>query len=145
MLLPSDFKQFLVDNNVLQVASAMTFGLATVAFIKAFVADFLMPLAYLLLTRLLRVRSGLLDVLLRNKEVQFANFAAELVSYVMILVSCFLLIQYVFRRYLGVAKGGTGGTAEEAAMSSSAVVEGFDARQQAHRVVFYDSAIPLAT
>jgi large-conductance mechanosensitive channel len=102
-LIPDDFKTYLVDNNVLQVASAMTFGVATVAFVKAFVADFMLPLIYMVITRMFRLRSSnVLDALLRNKEMQFSNFAAELVTYVMILISCFLLIQYVFRRYLGV-------------------------------------------
>lgn len=94
------FKRFLVDNNVLQVAAAMTFGVATVAFIKAFVGDFFLPIVYLILTRMLQVRSKILDSLLRNKELHFSNFAAELITYILILVTGFMLIQYVFRRYL---------------------------------------------
>ena len=142
-LIPNDFKAYLVDNNVLQVASAMTFGVATVAFVKAFVADFMLPLIYMVITKLFRLRSSkVLDTLLRNKEMQFSNFGAELVTYVMILISCFLLIQYVFRRYLGVAVKNKvpPGNYNAAPHVNTHMMPPTDKSDNNNRVVFFDVA-----
>ena len=92
------FKAFLQNNNVIPTASAMTFGVATVAFVKAFVADCLLPLVYLSISMVTRRKLRFLDKLMVNKELRFSNFVAEFITYIAILASCFLLLNYVFKR-----------------------------------------------
>jgi large-conductance mechanosensitive channel len=98
-----DFKGFILKNNVLLVASAMTFGQATVALVKAFVADFMLPIVYMAAAFVTSRFGGNTDGafftrMLANKEFRFENFVAEIITFVLIIGVVFAFITYVMRK-----------------------------------------------
>jgi large-conductance mechanosensitive channel len=108
------YADFLIANNVLVMAAGISFGQATLQLLKSFVADMLMPLIYMALVGIPGVAamqmggggkkgaaaSGFLATVLAHKELRFANFIAEVITYVLILLTAYLLITYVFKRYV---------------------------------------------
>ena len=126
------YRDFLISNNVLTTAAGISFGQATLQLIKSFVADMLMPLIYMAFLGLggmatkasvwrgsgggkgkgkgkgkgeagTAATAGFLTSVLVHKELRFANFIAEVITYVLILLTAYILITYVFRRYVGKA------------------------------------------
>ena len=91
------FKQFLVANNVLAIAAGIAFGQATLQLIRSFVGDIALPSLYASVMALLRlVRMG--SIADADAGLRPANFATEIVTYVLIVLTAFLLISKVFRR-----------------------------------------------
>ncbi len=144
----SGYRDFMVRNNVVTVAAAITFGQATLQLIKSFVADMLMPAVYLVClavknalgdrhaaaatsggapgrgrakaeaeakgkgkgkaeakgkggrpVRAAALEAGFLATVLVHKELQLANFIAEAITYVLVLFTAFILLNYLFHNY----------------------------------------------
>ena len=157
----SAYRDFMVRNNVVTVAAAITFGQATLQLIKSFVADMLMPAVYLVCLAVkdalggrqaaaalsggapVRAKAeagagagakagakakakakagakadagakakadasaalaagtpaGFLATVLVHKELQLANFIAEAITYVLVLFTAYVLLNYLFRNY----------------------------------------------
>lgn len=104
MLSISSYGNFLAANNVLTTAAGITFGQATLQFLKSFVADLVMPLIYMACLRVAKQQqqmggggkarhpTSFLSSVLVRRDMQFANFIAELITYVFILAMAYVLI-----------------------------------------------------
>lgn len=101
----SNFKDFLVKNGIVSTAASITIGFATATFIKSFVADVIMPLIFLVIVGGLKhVNSDMgrfLSSFLSSKEMRFTNFASELVTWVLVVVAAFLVLDLVVRATIG--------------------------------------------
>ena len=132
----ADYKAFLIENNVLTTAAGITFGQASFQLIKSFVADLMLPLIYMLASAISiavgRISGGIafsspagmvgggqavagtaaggggfLSKVLLQKELKFSNFLAECITYLLVLLTAYMLINSLFRTYLLQKKSGT--------------------------------------
>ena len=91
-----EFKRFLVDNNVLAIAAGLAFGQATLQLIKSFVADVVLPLVYTVAVGTFRLaRPCALPSF--ESGARPSNFAAEVITYILIIMSAFVLINNIFQ------------------------------------------------
>lgn len=101
----SNFKEFIVKNGVVSTAASITIGFASATFIKSFVADVIMPLVFIVivggLKHVNKETSRFFSQFLSSKELRFTNFASELVTWVLIIVAAFLVLDLVVRKTLG--------------------------------------------
>lgn len=99
----SSFKDFMVKNGIVATAASITIGFATATFVKSFVADVVMPLIFLLIvggaSRISKDTGNFFSRFLASKEFRFTNFISEIVTWVLIIVSAYLVLEMV-RRYL---------------------------------------------
>lgn len=95
----NDFKQFLVANNVLAIAAGLAFGQATLQLIKSFVADIMLPSAYLAVVTAIRVAHPLAFPTFENKLHPTA-FLGESITYLAIVASAFFLINNIFKDFV---------------------------------------------
>lgn len=95
------FKSFLTNNGIISSAAAITVGFSTATFVKSFVADIVLPLFFMLLVKgtgkVSSQTSNFFARFLSNKEFLFANFISELVTWVLIILSAWLVIDLVYR------------------------------------------------
>ena len=110
------FKSFLAGNGVISTAAGITIGFATATFVKSFVADVIMPLIFLLvvniITRINKKGGSFFEKFLANKEFRFTNFVSEFVTWILILIAAFLILDLFVRKYLvsqNVSSVSTGG------------------------------------
>lgn len=99
----SSFKEFMVKNGILATAASITIGFATATFVKSFVADVVMPLVFLILvggtSRISKDTGNFFSRFLASKEFRFTNFASEMITWVLIILSAYLVLEMV-RKYL---------------------------------------------
>ena len=98
------FKTFLAGNGVISTAAGITIGFATATFVKSFVADVIMPLIFLLLvnvvSRINKKGGSFFEKFLANKEFRFTNFVSEFVTWILIIIAAFLILDLFVRKYL---------------------------------------------
>ncbi len=164
----SEYKDFLLENKVLTTAAGITFGQASLQLIKSFVADLVLPFIYMLISSITALvgkgysntlssqrgggkvaavavpKPGFLAKVLVHKEIMFANFLAEVVTYILMLISAYFFITYLFRSYFlnnatkpsappaGSAAPPTDSADEQQQQEQSAniIIDGFVVRQQ---------------
>jgi large-conductance mechanosensitive channel len=117
-----EFKHFLVANNVLAIAAGIAFGQATLQMIRSFVADVMLPLVYLAVLAAYRaLRPCALPKWKNTVHVRPSNFAAEVVTYVLIVASAFVLINNIFRGLIlrGIEQPAPGAHISTATMDSA--------------------------
>lgn len=97
-------KNFLVQNGVITHAAGMTIGFSTGVFIRSAVGDMLLPLVYKTIGAYLvkNVSQGAYDKMTRvfSTELNVDNFLKETITWIFVIVSTFLLIEYGVRRYM---------------------------------------------
>jgi large-conductance mechanosensitive channel len=100
----SSFKDFIVKNGVVSTAASITIGFATATFVKSFVADVIMPVIFLIIvsgvSHVNKGTSKFFSQFLANKEFHFTNFVSELVTWIMIILAAFLILDLVVRKTL---------------------------------------------
>jgi large-conductance mechanosensitive channel len=96
------FRTFLVHHNVISTAAGMSFAVSTVALIKSFVGDVCIP-GIFQSVRAFPAPTGRLESILNGAfkegtELRLTSFVAELLTYFLVLLCAFLLLEYVFNR-----------------------------------------------
>ena len=94
----ADLYGFLVQNEVLTIATGVVVGVATSTFVRHATFDVVMPVINLLffgLIKFVHKPTGLwLSRLLANSKFKWVHFVQESVMWVFVLIVAFLLIQY---------------------------------------------------
>lgn len=98
------FVEFMIKNNVVATTAGITIGFATATFVKSFVSDVIMPLLFLLIvggsSKLSAKTSSFFGQFLHDKEFRFTNFVSELVTWIVIIVCAYLIIDLVVLKAL---------------------------------------------
>lgn len=104
-----DFKEFIVKNGVVTAAIAITIGVSTAGFIKAFVSSILMPLVYFIVGKLFLEKvntglfKGLTDIFGAKTNFDVIVFLQEFLTWVFVVIGAYLIIEHFVRRwFLGV-------------------------------------------
>ena len=96
-----NFKTFLTNNGIIATTAGITIGFATATFVKSFVADVILPLIFMVLVKgtgkVSSTTSGFFAKFLNNKEFLFVNFASELVTWVVIVLVAWLVLELVYK------------------------------------------------
>lgn len=106
----NDFKDFIVKNGVITAAIAITIGVSTAGFIKAFVSNVLMPLVYLVIGKLFlekingRAFNSLTEVFGPKANLDVLAFIQEFVTWVFVVIGAYIIIEFFVRRwFLGIS------------------------------------------
>ena len=92
-----DFKDFLVNNNILTVMAAVTIAFSTGIMIRSLVGNVILPGFYWLITKQgLFIHSEFAPISAKN----MSDFVGDAVSWVFVVIFTFLLIEYIIRRWL---------------------------------------------
>ena len=97
----SSFRDFITQNGIISTTAGITIGFATASFVKSFVADIIMPIIFLILVKatgkVSSTTSGFFAKFLSNKEFLFTNFVSELITWVVIVLTAWLVLDLVYR------------------------------------------------
>ena len=97
----SSFKEFITQNGIIATTAGITIGFATASFVKSFVADVIMPIIFLLLVKgtgkVSSSTSGFFAKFLSNKEFLFTNFVSEFITWVVIVLTAWLVLDLVYK------------------------------------------------
>lgn len=100
----SSFKSFIVDNGVLSTTAGITIGFATATFVKSFVADVILPIIFLIMVKatgkVSKDTSGFFSRFLSKKEFMFTNFISETITWLLIVLVAFLVLDAVYVHYI---------------------------------------------
>lgn len=94
----SSFVDFISDNGILATSAGITIGFATATFIKSFVADVVIPVIVLVVYKFNSNGGKFVGRLVANKELHFANFVSEMITWVLIIVASFFIIDAIRTR-----------------------------------------------
>lgn len=103
---PSDFKDFLLKNNIIVTAAAITIGIASASFIKSFVSGLLMPLFYLVIGKLIlrnvhdKLYNSVSDIFGDKADFNVDGFIRELITWVFIVFGAYILMDFIIRRWV---------------------------------------------
>lgn len=90
----SDFKQFVIENNIITTMSAVTIAFSTGTMIRSFVTDIMLPAIYALFVRRIKTLDGAFAPI---SKMNLDNFIKEFVTFIFVVISIFLFIYYFFR------------------------------------------------
>lgn len=97
----SSFQEFINNNGIIATTAGITIGFATASFVKSFVADVILPVIFLALVRGTgKVSSGtssFFSKFLSNKEFMFANFTSELITWILIVLVAWLVLDLAYK------------------------------------------------
>ena len=98
----SDFKKFIVDNNIVGTSAGVCVALAAKDGIQSFVGDIIIP-AIVLLLHTLRI-DMLSKYLPINGGSQFnvESFAKQFITFILIIIISFLFVKFTFGYLLGI-------------------------------------------
>ena len=100
----SSFKDFITTNGIVATTAGITIGFATASFVKSFVADVVLPIFFLLLVKgtgkVSSSTSGFFGKFLSNKEFMFTNFISEFVTWVLIILAAWLILDILYKYVL---------------------------------------------
>ena len=93
--LANDLKSFVLGNNLLTTAAAVTCAFSTGTMIRSLVGDLVLPAIYkLILHKVTYVEGAFAPISKLNVD----NFIKEIVTWVFVIILTFILIEYVIRR-----------------------------------------------
>lgn len=100
----SDFKSFLVDNGVIATTAGITIGWATASFVKSMVADVILPVIFLIIVKgsgiVSKEGSGFFGRFLSKKEFMFTNFISETITWIVIVLTAFFILNFFYVHYI---------------------------------------------
>ena len=103
----SSFKNFISKNGIIATAAGITIGFATATFFKSFVADMILPVFFMLLVKgtgkVSRSTGSFFGQFLSNKEFRFTNFVSELITWLLIILVAWLVINAINKYVMGKA------------------------------------------
>lgn len=98
----TSFSDFMIKNGIITTAAAITVGFATVTFIKSFVIDMVLPLIFLIVvggsSKISKSAGDFFSQFLQSKDFRFTNFVAEAITYILIIIASYLVLEYVVNR-----------------------------------------------
>ena len=89
----NDFISFIVSNNILTSAAAVTIAFSTGVMIRSLTADIILPTFYRFVLR--RIRNNAFAPI--NKG-NFDTFLKEFISWIFVIIITFVIVEYVVRR-----------------------------------------------
>lgn len=95
----ANFAEFVTSNGILAATAGITIGFATATFIKSFVSDVILPVIFLVILAINRKTGGFVAKFLASKEFRFTNFISEFITWILILLTAYLIIEQT-RKYL---------------------------------------------
>jgi large-conductance mechanosensitive channel len=100
------FREFMIKYNVIGLMVGFAFAVATIGFIKSFVSDLLIPTIYLVIGKFILqyVNSTVFNkfTTLFGSDINIDNFIKEFFTWILILLSTYLIIKYfIIREILG--------------------------------------------
>lgn len=90
----SDFKSFVIENNIITTMSAVTIAFSTGTMIRSFVCDILMPAIYGLFVSRINVLNGAFAPI---SKLNLDNFIKEFVTFIFVVITIFLFVYYFFK------------------------------------------------
>lgn len=99
----SGFAEFVTNNGILAATAGITIGFATATFIKSFVSDVVLPVIFLVIFSISKKTGGFVAKFLASKEFRFTNFVSEFITWILILLTAYLIIDQT-RKYLSSKK-----------------------------------------
>jgi large-conductance mechanosensitive channel len=90
----SDFKTFIIENNIITTMSAVTIAFSTGTMIRSFVCDILLPAIYALFLKRIRVLNGAFAPINR---MNLDSFVKEFVTFIFVVLTIFLFVYYFFK------------------------------------------------
>jgi large-conductance mechanosensitive channel len=97
-----NFRDFLVNNGVLTMASGIIIGISTTLFIKSLVSDMVLPLLYILLFGWVKFispdTSKILKGVFLNTEFRWRHTIQNIITWLVIIFVAFLILEYLVRR-----------------------------------------------
>jgi large-conductance mechanosensitive channel len=91
----TSFSKFITDNGILAASAGITIGFATATFVKSFVADVIMPVIFLAIVAVNKNASGFVAKFLASTNLRFTNFVSELVTWILIVITVFFIINLI--------------------------------------------------
>ena len=91
------FSDFVANNGILAAAAGITIGFATATFVKSLVSDIIIPVIFLVIVSISKNTGGFVSKFLNSKELRFTNFVSELITWVLIVVAAYLVIDAIRR------------------------------------------------
>jgi large-conductance mechanosensitive channel len=99
----NSFKDFIMQNGIIPVAASITIGFATATFVKSFVSDLFMPAIFMVIAnsigRMSPAMSTFVTKFLSAKQFGFMHFVSELITWILIVLAAFLILDLVVRKY----------------------------------------------
>lgn len=96
----SSFSDFIISNGILASSAGITIGFATATFVKSLVADVIMPLIFVIVMKLSKKTGGFVGNFLSAKELRFTNFVSELITWTLIVLTAFMVIQAIHKEFV---------------------------------------------
>lgn len=101
----NDFKNFLIKNNVVTTAVAITIGISSASFVKSFVVNVMMPGLYILIGNIIlkninnTLYQNLGEMFGEKAFFDFDNLAKDMITWILIVIASYLILEYVIRRW----------------------------------------------
>jgi large conductance mechanosensitive channel len=90
------FKAFVIGNNILTVMAAVTIAFSTGTMIRSLVGDIILPAVYAIFASRVSALSGAFAPI---NKMNLDNFIKEFITWCFVIVTTFLIIEYVIRRW----------------------------------------------
>lgn len=103
---PEDFKEYIIKNNFVVTAAAITIGIASASFIKSFVGSVLMPSVYFVIGKIIlqnvstQLYKSVTDIFGDKASFNLDNFIKEALTWIFIVFGSYLIMDFVIRRWL---------------------------------------------
>lgn len=93
----SDFRSFVLDNNILTSMSAVTIAFSTGTMIRSFVSDIFLPGLYGFFIK----KTGKLEGAFKPiSNINIDNFIKEFITFVFVVISIFVFVYYIFKNFV---------------------------------------------
>lgn len=102
----TDFKNFMLKNNLVITAAAITIGIASASFIKSFVGSILMPSVYFVIGKIIlqnfhkKLYKTVGDIFGDKADFDFDTFVKDLLTWIFIVIAAYFIMDFVVRRWL---------------------------------------------
>lgn len=103
---PTDFKDYIIKNNFVVTAAAITIGISSATFIKSFVGNLLMPSVYFVIGKIIlqnvnnKLYKTVTDIFGDKASFDLDNFFKELLTWIFIVIGVYLILEFVIRKWL---------------------------------------------
>ena len=104
-LTDNDFKNFIISNGVVTAAVAITIGIATAAFIKAIVADLMMPGFYIIFGNYILQRVStkafkkMTELFADRSAINLDGFFKEFITWVFVILGSYILLNFFISKW----------------------------------------------
>ena len=93
------FSDFISQNGIVATTAGITIGFATATFVKSLAADIFMPLIFMALAKSTG-KASFFAKFLTNKEFLFTNFVSELITWVLIVLTAWVVLDVAYKYLL---------------------------------------------